>query len=70
MNNPDKELLSLLLLESDIDQSAEAIIDLIKGVSAGPPPEGSMGDSNAWLELISPDMTDALVKLLKAELAR
>ena len=70
MNNIDNELLSSLLLESDIDQSAEAIIEIIKGVAAGPTPESSTAASNAWLELISPDMTEALVELLNAELER
>ena len=68
MNNADNELFSSLLIESGSDQSTEAIIDIIKGVAGGPTPESSIGNPNAWLELISSDMPEVLIKLLKSEL--
>ena len=66
MNNADNELFSSLLIESGSDQSTEAIIDIIKGVAGGPTPESSIGNPNAWLELISSDMPEVLIKLLSS----
>ena len=70
MIDNNDELFSSLLIESGIDKSKEAILDLIEGVAAGPNLEGSVGDPNAWLRLISPNMPKALVELLHIELER
>ena len=68
MNNPDNDSLSSLLLKSDVKLSLEAVIDIIKGVAAGPTPESYTGNENAWLELISKNMPEILIERLNSEL--
>ena len=68
MNNADNASLSSLLLESKVKLSLEAVIDIVKGVAAGPTPESYTGNQNAWLELISQDMPEILIERLHSEL--
>lgn len=68
MNNTDNDSLSSLLLESKVKISLEAVIDIVKGVAAGPTPESYTGNQNAWLELISQDMPEILIERLHSEL--
>ena len=68
MSNADNASLSSLLLESKVKLSLEAVIDIVKGVAAGPTPESYTGNQNAWLELISQDMPEILIERLHSEL--
>ena len=64
MNKSDKKILSSLLIDYGINQTAESVLDLIKGVAAAPEYSNLTASSNDWLKLISLNLPESLVKIL------
>jgi Xaa-Pro aminopeptidase len=69
MNQSSKNTLGLLLKDSGVTQTVQSISGIIKGVAAGPSHDGVIGDTNAWIQLIGPNIPEILVNTLKLEVS-